>query len=169
MRRGDLTQLGFVLVLTVCAACAPAAALPSATPPPTVTPAPGLGVPVIGAAWTVTLLDVRAESRLGDYAPKADYAFLVVELKFEALTTGEAIVLATDMVTLLDPDDRRLTADGTQQGSDGRWCIGCLAYDAFPAGQTVTKAYVFVVPQTALHADYRLQFQDEPVIPFTLP
>lgn len=168
MHRGDLTRLGLGLLLAMGAACAPAAAPPSATPPPTVTPAPGLGVPVVGAAWTVTLLDVRAESQLGDYAPKADYAFLVVELQLEALTSDEAIVLATDMVTLLDPDGRRLTADGTQ-GSDGRWCVGCLAYDAFPAGQTVTKAYVFVVPQTALHADYRLQFQDEPVIPFTLP
>lgn len=168
MHRGDLTRLGFVLVLAVCAACAPAAVPPSATPPPTVTPAPGLGVPVVGRAWTVTLLDVRAERQLGDYAPKADYAFLVVELKLEALTTGEAIVLATDMVTLLDPDGRRLTADGTQ-GSDGRWCVGCLSYDAFPEGQPVIKAYVFVVPQAALRVDYRLQFQDEPVIPFTLP
>jgi hypothetical protein len=140
------------------------------TPAPTATPIAGMGVPVAGGPWQVTVEDVYTTTRLSGglghgttHTTKDGYTFLVVEAMFHNLNPAQQSELSTEEGAIINEDGESLAAVGGGSGSS--YCAGCVTTWATGEGQ---KGFVFVLEEEAVDQVYKFQFRDVPLIPFSV-
>jgi len=177
MERTKPLSLGFALLFLV--ACS---RVPLATP----TPTPGIGVPVTGGRWRVTITNAQKTTKwegIG-HETKSGYAFLLVTVTFHNLDASLKTEVSTEVVTIVTADREVKNIFGletddisnieswngariTPESIKGIRSSGSL--DTFIARKdTLSITLVYVVSIEGIDSQvFTFQFQDIQ-IPFTL-
>jgi hypothetical protein len=139
------------------------------TPAPTATP--GIGVPVAGGHWQVTITDAYTEKRLTfpvgtTYTSKSGYIFLVVEATFRNLDPTQQTNISSEAVAIISEDGKIFVSDGGGS-SRGALCVECT-FTSSSTGDDVEACFVFVLKEDDIDQVFKLQFQEVPPIPFSV-
>jgi hypothetical protein len=181
-----LQMIDLTLVVFLLAACG--ASTPTSTPtlvPPTPTPMAGIGEPVAGNIWQVTVKDARQETKLSEssstinlvtgmltasvttYSPTSGYTFLVVKTTFRNLDPAKPKPISAEDVTVINEDGTTFMAIGGSS-DDKDYCVRC-PFEASIEGAELTLSFVFEVDHNTIDQDFLLQIKDVPPILFSVP
>jgi len=134
---------------------------------PELTPAPGIGVPVVGDSWQVMVENAREETRLAargsEYTPKSGYTFLVVDVEFLNLGPSKMFVLSDEVAVITVEGETISAAGGAYQGEDP--ALGYLDMFAASPEDPLSLCFAFIVKAETIDQAFKLQFQEVPLIP----
>ena len=169
-----ITMTLFGLLLVGCGA--PTSTSQSATAIAT----PGIGVPVAGGRWQVTVTDARREYKWSDYTPKSGFAFLVTDITFQNLDTTQETLIATKEVAVITEAGEVIIAGGfaipanshidTMNGKEAPNITSGTGFLPTLGSKedSLSVTLVFPVPDNTINKVFKLQFQEVPFIPFSI-
>ena len=141
------------------------------TPAPTATP--GIGVPVAGDHWQVTINEAHEETRLTEglggktYTSKSGYIFLVVDATFRNLDPVQPTNISSEAVAVISEDGEIFVADGGGAHREILW-VGCSFSASSEEDEVLQPSFVFVLKEDDIDQVFKLQFQEVPPIPFSV-
>ena|SRR6266702_4978245 len=143
------------------------------TPTATPTATPGIGVPVVGGKWQLTVEKVHQETQLSGgfgintttYTSNSGFTFLVVDIKLRELDSPQVVLVSTDMYAIISQDGTVTTAA----------LININTFAGYSPGGIITTvsngelnlSVAFVIPQGSIGQVFKLRFQQLPLIPFS--
>ncbi len=138
----------------------------------TPTATPGIGVPVVGGKWRLTVEKVHQETQLSGgigintttYTPNSGYTFLVVDIKLRELDSPQFVWVSIDMFAIISQDGKITTAALIGLINAGTGYAGVIGTSG---SNELNLSVAFVVPQGSIGQVFKLRFQQLPLIPFS--
>ena len=167
---------GLIVIIAIVAVASFVGCLEEAsTPTPTPTATPGIGVPVAGGHWQVTIDDAHKETRLTipaaqgstTYTSKSGYIFLVVDATFRNLDPVQPTNISSEAVAVISEDGEIFVADGGGAHREILW-VGCSFSASSEEDEVLQPSFVFVLKEDDIDQVFKLQFQEVPPIPFSV-
>jgi hypothetical protein len=159
---------------------------PTTSRPP-VTPTPGIGVPVKGGNWQITIVEASRTTIWKTFSAKSGNVLLVLDVTFVNLSTSQKTIILTGDAQLINQDGKMFIADafeiknsdidnflgtpipsGTITGFScfTRSCVYQAEIGVSGNSMSITLVYVLDASPSS-STNLKFQFQQVPPIPFS--
>ena len=154
---------GLALIMLLLSGCGGSAPASSSSP--------GLGTPVSGGKWEVTITNARAEKQLMGsdgtrYTPNSGFTFLVVDATFRNLDSSQETKITADSIAVMDRAGEVFKNVGS--GFALTYSLGGAVTYSNDQSNSLKLGLVFSVKTANIDQAFNFQFMDVPPIAFTV-
>ena len=143
---------------------------------------PGIGVPVKGGNWQITIVAANRTTTWKTYSAKSGNVLLVLDVTFDNLSSSQKTIISTKDAMLISQDGKMFTADafeiknsdidnlfGTPIASGSISGFSCVCQTKIGvSGNSMSITLVYVLDASlGSSTNLKFQFQEVPPIPFS--